>query len=548
MNSVILIKMFLPHAVVLLCLSLLFAVQPCRAHTDWAQQVLTQLSLEKKIAQLFMVALKPASDQDELIVLVKRYGIGGLSCFNASVQQQINQLNSLQGMAKIPLLVSQDCETGSAMRLSDGAQFPQQMTLGAITGHDDALFEMGKLLGQHCRMLGVHMFLGPVVDVNTNPDNPIIGMRSFGACPELVAQKAKVLMAGLAAGGVISCIKHWPGHGDTLQDSHYTLPILQHNMPRVMRAELYPFQQLIEAGCPALMTAHIVAPHLVTDGLPATLSPRMITGMIRQSMGFQGLIVTDAMDMHALDGFGNAGQLALQALVAGCDMVLCPKNPTQSIDYVINAVRAGKLSISAIDAKVLRILRIKDACGIAQNRFVDAATTSALMRIQASEQSEKLYQLAVTKLNDPYDSIPLNKTASTKIVFVDVSDDGTQRGDAIKSYARFSLRLGLENAEIDKMMSSFEQHQTVVVRIFMAHVRQRRNGQLDSLDAGLQYFLKVLQQASCQVICIVCTSPYVARLLPPVPTIVAYENGPLALRAAMCALWGKRPVSGTLPI
>ncbi|MEO8733411.1 MAG: glycoside hydrolase family 3 N-terminal domain-containing protein, partial [Flavobacteriales bacterium] len=288
--------------------------------SPWADSVLKSLTLEQRIAQLMMVNAGNNNDAKQTQAvedLVRQYNIGGLIFFKGGPVQQANLVNRYQAAAKTPLLIGMDLEWGLAMRLDSTIQFPHQMTLGAAK--DEAGIEMmGEEIAREMKRLGVQVSFSPDVDVNINPANPVINDRSFGENPELVARKAIAYMTGLQRGGVIATAKHFPGHGDTDQDSHKTLPLVSASRSRLDSVELYPFKRIIYAGVSGVMVAHLEVPALdTTPGLPSTMSRPIVTDLLQHQMGFKGLVITDALNMKGIANADKPGEIELRALKAG---------------------------------------------------------------------------------------------------------------------------------------------------------------------------------------------------------------------------------------
>ena len=345
---------------------------------------LQKLTLDQRIAQLFVVTavidhdehqqhlLKQGyrADCEYLKNLIMKYQVGGVIFLGKSTcEKQFDVTREFQQISNMPLLIAQDLEWGLTMRLRDGLSFPRNQVLGKLSPeHDDLIYQMGYEIGRQCQILGVHLNLAPVVDVNNNLNNVIIGSRSFGSNPKLVAQKSILFMQGLQAAGVAACAKHFPGHGDTDVDSHFGLPCLQHTFQRLREIELYPFQKMIQAGVKTVMIGHLEVPVLEPQAhLPASLSKNITTNLLKQEMGFDGLVVTDALDMAGVAQFGEPSEVALQALLAGADLLLCCPDVPQAIIRIRQAITDGQFSEVELDSRVAKILALKTwaNCGAA---------------------------------------------------------------------------------------------------------------------------------------------------------------------------------------
>lgn len=342
----------------------------------WAETKLQQLSLKEKVGQLFMVATTSdfhqkeealasslfkcpyRMDHDYIEYLIREYNIGGIIfLYKSTVPKQIDLMNRLKSITTIPLLFGQDCEWGLSMRLYDTPVYPKNGELGKINDLNYT-YQVGKEIGQQCRDIGLHINFAPVADVNTNPSNPVIGMRSFGADKELVAKHAVAIMHGMQNSGILTCAKHFPGHGDTSTDSHLELPVINHSITRLKDIELYPFKKLIAADVDAIMTAHIAIPAIDGSLKPATLSKKILA--LKDELGFKGLMITDSLGMRALIKYYEPGQIELEALLAGNDILLCPVDVPKAVDLILNAIAEGKITEQEIDSKVLKILKTKE--------------------------------------------------------------------------------------------------------------------------------------------------------------------------------------------
>lgn len=342
---------------------------------NWAENTLANMSTDKKIGQLFMVTavtdpeLNPKWFSNPLVCvepwyiqdLITRYHIGGIIFLGrGSVEEQNKYINQFQQLSSVPLLIGMDYESGLGSVKDNGIRFADAMTLGA-TGNPEFTYKIGKEIGTQCKATGVHINFGPVVDINNNPDNPVIGFRSFGEDKENVTRHALAYIKGLQEQGILACAKHFPGHGDTAVDSHLDLPILPFDMQRLCTTELYPFQAAIKAGVRSIMTAHLYVPAIDSDKAhPISLSSDAINGLLRKKMNFNGLVITDALIMRAVSDHDAPGQLELKALLAGNDILLCPTDVPRAVARIHHALKTGELSSTELDEHVLRILQAKE--------------------------------------------------------------------------------------------------------------------------------------------------------------------------------------------
>ena len=337
---------------------------------SWSERTFTHLTLREKIAQMMvyymrMEFLNEDSEQwQELTALIQTDGIGGIHLWSGEVGISLTMMNELQKMSKIPILFDADIESGLHARFPNGTELPPLMAIAA-TNNPDYAYESGKIAASEGRAVGIHWNFSPVTDVNNNPKNPIINTRSFGEDPDVVGEYAVQFMKGLQEHGMLATAKHFPGHGDTETDSHTSLAAIPSDSSRLWSLELKPFQTIIDAGVDAVMVAHIHAPDYQPEAnLPATLSPFWVTEILREKMGFNGVVVTDAMNMGGIVSNYSDTFAVIQAIRAGCDYILQNNHFKETIDAVEDAVSRGILSEEQINNAALKILKIKEKAGL----------------------------------------------------------------------------------------------------------------------------------------------------------------------------------------
>lgn len=330
----------------------------------WVDSVMSTLSLRDRVCQLFIYTIEPSlakHNRDLLHKVVKDYKVGGLLYSKGEVHSQALLTNEAQQLADVPLLITLDGEWGLSMRLKDTPRFPKNEVLGRLQ-NDSLLYEYGREVARQCHEMGIQVNFAPVADVNINPKNPVINVRSFGADPQNVSRKVIAYSRGLEDGGVVAVCKHFPGHGDTETDSHKALPLLNFTRQRLDSIELYPFKQAIEAGISGIMVGHLEVPALEpAAGVPSSLSRRVVKGLLADELGFNGLIFTDALVMK---GVGAVGNVCLRALKAGNDLLLVPRRIKEEVDAIMQALKSGELSEKEIDAKCRKVLTYKYALGL----------------------------------------------------------------------------------------------------------------------------------------------------------------------------------------
>ncbi len=523
------------------------------AHAGWAEETLQKLTTEEKVGQLFMIGANTASsfldtlknymkahifDQKRIEELIAKYYIGGICFFKGSIDEQVRLTNLFQKNSKIPLLIGQDSEWGLSMRLDNSIRFPKNMTLAAMTD-DVLLYRLGKEIGKQCRAIGVNVNFAPVVDINSNPENPIIGIRSFGDDKKMVAQKGKTFAKGLRDGGVIDCAKHFPGHGDTSTDSHVGLPVINHSIDRLEQKEFYPFKYLIDSGVKSIMTAHISVPSLDNSGVPASVSRNIVTNVLREQLNFQGLIFTDALNMKGICNMFTPQQVALKSIYAGNDILLCPIELKKSFTHLVESVKNGILEIQELDAHVLRILQAKEKLNLHKNCITNVDTVYEIVDSESAKSLKKtLYQKAITVIRDDKNILPIQKDDNIAIV-----DIGSNNKDAM-----FNLSLSSTSRECDDLLETLKNYNTVVLRVFKLSKTQKVFGKISEVESHIKSFLDTLTSFKQNIVIVLCASPYALKLLPNLPTLVAYEDDCDAVQSAMDVLFGNALATGVLPI
>lgn len=430
----IFVRHFLPFVFCLFPLS--FCNAQSTPATLWVDSVMSQLSLEQQIAQLMVIRVPIHMDELQLAefeALLARTEVGGVCFFAGTAKEQLSMTRTFQAMSRIPLWVCIDAENGLGMRLSDCYSFPHQMLLGAVPQkYDHLIFEMGEEIGAQCRKLGVDVNFAPVVDLNSNPLNPVIGIRSFGENPYRVATKALQFMNGLQSKGVLAVAKHFPGHGDTETDSHLGLPVIHHSQLQIDSVDLYPFRSLIDAGVRGVMIAHLQIDALdPRPHRPATLSYPIVSDLLHKKLGFDGLVITDGLDMQGVAMYYKKGQGELQALLAGNDILLLPPDVPAAISTIKEAARTDASLARLIDMRCRRVLREKYNSGLS-HFSLDSLSTPDSLNYRRSDQLA--YQLAlhgVTLLKND-DVLPIyNPDRDTSILVIYESPYALARKDSL---------------------------------------------------------------------------------------------------------------------
>lgn len=501
-----------------------------------------QLTLPEKVGQLFQVGFDGTTVTEPVCELIDDYQVGGLVYFDRNVEtpEQLAQLSvDLQKTATaesgIPLLLSVDQEGGLVTRIPFGTEPPGQMALGA-TGDPELAREFGATIGRQLRSVGITMNFAPVLDVNSNPDNPVIGTRSFGDDPDLVAELGAAVATGFEASGVGACSKHFPGHGDTDLDSHESLPVVHDDRERLDAVEFPPFRAAIDADVDAIMSTHVSFPAISGDPeLPATLSRAVLTDLLREELGFEGLIVTDCLEMSAISDEIGTVEGAVRAVEAGADQLLISRSPSlamEAIESVTAAVRGGRIAESRVNESVRRVLRVK-------NRRPPTAKASSdsegLQRLV--ETSRRVAARALTVVRDDADLLPVT---GRRIVLWDPRTVAESPGDAVGSLAD---QLTKRDVEVRQSIGDANELAVNDDEVVVAVTTDTRSDphQIDVVRSALERHPSVMLLA--------VSNPYVLGTLSDVQTAVTtYDTSPAMLATASDVLAGIREACGSLPI
>ena len=524
-----------------------------------------EMTLEEQIGQLFVVGFSGTAPVQEIIAMISQYHVGGVILFSRNIQdtQQVLDLTgSLQDIAKAaghryPLFIAIDQENGTVQRLGKSAtQFPGNMALGAIASEQVA-HDIALATGREMRALGLNMNFAPVVDVNNNPANPVIGVRSFGENPQEVARLAAAAVRGYREAGVIATLKHFPGHGDTAVDSHLSLPTLPFSLERLENVELMPFRSGTEAGAESVMSAHIAFPAITEQpDVPATLSPAIIRGLLREKLGFDGVAISDCLEMQAVADTVGIARGSVLALQAGIDLVLISHlYPRQQsgIEAVIEAVQSGELPYETIRLAVERVLKLKSQ-RLSWENLPAGAVPSWVGGAEHRQLRDRAYELSTTLVRNDDALVPLHLQSAERIVVLSSTKDmRTQAEDRQYSTAHFveDIRHYHENVErmtIPADMTAQEAYEQVLAAtratdlILMVTV----NAHLDAQQAAL---MRSLLPSARRVIGLAVGIPYDLLAFPQLRTyLVTYEATDPALAAAAKVLFGQVEPKGHLPV
>lgn len=539
--------------------------------SSWAQETLASLTLRQKIGQLFVVAAASDFEQPNEILassmqaspytmdeeyvssLIQNYQVGGvIFLYKSSPEKQRALTEKFQQLSSIPLLIAQDCEWGLAMRLdkdpSKVVRYPHNMTLGAITD-ENTIYELGYEIGQQCKAVGVHLCLAPVVDVNNNPDNPVIHDRSFGDDPAKVARYGTLFAHGLHDAGMLACAKHFPGHGDTITDSHLELPVIKHDKKRLEQIELFPFKKVIQAGISAVMTAHLSVPAFdLTPQQPATMSYPIVTELLKNKMNFQGLVITDGLGMRAVTLHYKPGELELAALLAGNDIVLCPLDVAQATILIEEAVITGRMSQSDLDARVLKILKTKAWAFEQQKKFTHSNIDDFLIRPEACALQKKAYQEAVTVVKQSPDIIFGQDLLEKSCVIQIGKMPENIFSQECKKYTHNAhiYNAALPDNDMEACLQTTENNNTVIIALGQMNKSAKEDYGIAKNSFEL---IKKLKAQEKTVIVVVFGTPYsLSRLDQADSLMIAYEDAQQAQEAAAHVLSGMVQATGKLPV
>lgn len=533
--------------------------------TDWVSMELREMTLKEKIAQLFVVRIDPIFHNAEspayrnVVDLVEQFEAGGIMFGPGTPMDQVTQINDLQRRAERPLLVAQDTEWGMAMRLDRTSRFPPAMALGAT--RDAALtYRVGYATAREARALGVHQLYAPVADVNNNPDNPIINIRSFGENASLVGTMTAAFVRGAQRGGALATAKHFPGHGDTDVDSHADLPVLPFDYNRLDTLELVPFRKALDVDVASIMTGHLALPELDPGRtVPASLSPTVTTDLLRDSLGFDGLVVTDALDMDGVTKNFGPGEAAVRVLEAGADQLLLSENPYIARHAILEAVETGRLTEETIDASVRRILTAKDRLGLPTQSQVPTDTTRHKVAPRVHDVlSGVAARRSLTLIRNENDLLPLTPPEERDVLVVTLSDSeypGTGRSfigafdqaPAVQDVETRRLDPRSDSNDVERHLDAVEEHDLVVIPSFL---RVRTRSQSIGPSDLHKKFLEGVTSGNVPTVLVAFGNPYVSRNLDGQPNAVlaAYGTGSISQRAAAHSLVGKAGPSGRLPI
>ena len=539
----------------------------------WSEVTLERMTLRQKVGQLMMpwvlgdFAPDGTASHERVLAYIQEQQIGGVIMSVGSPTEVAAKLNDLQEHSEFPLLVAADLETGAGFRMRGAIQMPGTIELGGATdfpslmavgatGDARLAYEMGRVTAVEARAVGIHVPFAPVLDVNNNPDNPIINVRSFGEDPAQVSALGVAFVRGIQENGGIATGKHFPGHGDTEVDSHMALPLITHDRARMDSIELRPFQAAIDAGMGAVMTAHISVPGLANgDRAPSTLNAAILTKLLREDMSFDGLVFTDAMDMSAIARQHSAEEAAVLAVEAGADVLLMPPSPARAVDGIVAAVESGRISETRIDESVRRLLQTKESIGLQVNRKVRLEELQASVGVPAhTEIANEVAERSITLLSNGGDLLPLLGTRTARVMSVSF-----RRSSDVLAGRYFNRRLRatyprLSTADVDRevsptiyrgLLTTASQQQLVIVSTYVTAVSNQ--GSM-ALPEEVVEFIESLEQMNVPHILVSFGSPYLITSFPDVQAyMLAWSGSEASQTAAARALFGEFDITGRTP-
>jgi len=514
---------------------------------------MNEMTLREKIAQMVISSTIPenisegSSDFKKLKKLCEQTKVGGFIFFKGSSVQYTSLSNKIQSFSETPLLISADFERGTKMRVTDGVIFPNNMAIGA-TDNPALSYKMGVEIARETRLLGVHQNYAPVCDVNNNPNNPIINVRSFGEDPNLVSKMSEAMIKGLQEGKVIATAKHFPGHGDTEIDSHKDLPVLNFTMDRLNNIELVPFKNAINKNVMSVMIAHLSFPELESNShIPASLSPNIVDGLLINKLGFSGLVVTDALNMQGITKYFSTSEVAVMCVEAGIDLILMPLDEDATVDAIENAVVNRRISKERIDRSVEKILKAKEWLGLFGNKYVsEQDIPDTINTTEANQLAQQIADESITLVKDENNVLPMKSTdKKTAVIIVSEGGEADNTGFLISNVETYFSNCDLiSSAAVD--ISSINYYDNIIIAVY-AKVKYG-TGKISVSAENVRLINKICELNKSTVV-VSLGNPYLLKEFPSVPSyICAYGDSDVSINAALKAVTGKIKFKGKLPV
>lgn len=516
----------------------------------WVDSIYDTMSLEERVGQLFMVDLfssDPKSKIESIKKLITEYHIGGIIFSKGGPGRQAKITNDFQKASKTPLLIAMDAEWGLAMRLDSTFAFPWNMTLGAIED-PQLIYKVGKRIGEHNKRLGVHINFAPVVDINTNPNNPIIGNRSFGEDRDNVTLKSAAFMQGMQSAGVLANAKHFPGHGDTDSDSHKTLPTITFSQQRIDSVELYPYRHLFNRGLASVMVAHLNVPSLEPrQNFPSSLSKPIVTDLLKEKMGFQGLIFTDALNMKGVSNFTGPGEVDLAAFQAGNDVLLISENVPKAIGLIVESFNKGGITEERLAHSVKKILMAKYKVGLHTYKPIKREYLfEELNSPKDHTLYEELIESAITVVKNSKDVLPIKDLKNKKFAYVNFGDaDGQPFLKQLQKYGQLDW---VKANTLDDLIVKLDPYETVIIGFHKPNDNPWRSYKMSQRE--LTWIYEIAR--TNKVILTIFTRPYALLDIKTTTNfegiVVSYQNSEVAQEISAQVIFGARAAKGKLPV
>lgn len=519
------------------------------AETRWVDSIYNQMSFNERVGQLFMVAAysnKDSTHVADIEKLIRDYKIGGLIFFQGGPMRQARMTNNYQSLSKTPLFIGIDAEWGLSMRIDSTFRYPFNMTLGAIK--DLKLVEkVGVSLAKESKRMGIHFNFAPVLDINTNPKNPIIGYRSFGENKVNVTEHAIALMNGVQSQGIFSTGKHFPGHGDTSTDSHSTLPVVNASLDHIDKVELYPYKRMFDEGLVSVMVAHLNVPSLEPrEGYPTSISYNVVSNLLKNELGFDGLIFTDALNMKGASNFRKPGDIDLEAFLAGNDVLLFAENVPLAVENICMAYQDGLISDNRLAESVKKILHFKYKAGLNKYKPIEGINFYSDINPKSNESLQyELYENAVTVVKNDGNILPI-KNLNQKIAYVKLGDD--TNSSFVSTLKKYTEVTEISDANIDSLMVKLTDYETVIIGYHKSDKSWWKSPELTVTE--LQVIDSIASKKKVIIDCF--AKPYsLSRILnfDKIPgIIVSYQNGSIAQEVSAEVIFGAIGAKGLLPV
>lgn len=521
----------------------------------WADSVYNTMSDQERIGQLFMIRAHSNLGEDHIQSVkaaITNYHVGGLCFFQGTPMRQAELTNTYQELStRIPLMIAMDAEWGLEMRFKDNViKYPRNLTLGAIE-EDVLIYKMGRAIGRQLKRIGVHINFGPVIDINNNAYNPVINDRSFGENKYNVVTKSYMYMIGLQDEGVVACAKHFPGHGDTRVDSHYDLPVIDHDFERLESVELFPFQMLADNGLMSMMVAHVHMPALdSTPNLPTTLSRPVVDTLLKQRIGFNGLVITDALEMKGVTKHFAAGEIERLAFLAGNDVLLMPTDLEEAFKKINAEIDSNSIARIRLEESVKKILKTKYKLGLTQRPEIELVNLNSEINLEEDiALKEDLAASALTLLNDTEGILPLESNSLERVACLSIKNHNStvfkESMSFYKHVEHYELSVKTDSTMLEAYASKLNDYDLVVIALHPTSTYSKRNY---GLSSKLIEFIEVIR-SSHKTVLVVFGNPYsLSNFTKSGPIVMAYDDDPVFESMCAQAIFGARSFSGSLPV